>query len=117
MATMASRGGNVGGMPPASAIMSVPALPALDGHLIDTAVRCMSRIRVQHVYSGSKQKSNTVSGGHTTRRDQARATSSTSIVDPAGAAEDTRENLERQICSNVGTIARGVGGRSRSKEQ
>ena len=98
--------GSTGGMPLASAIMSVPAL---DSPLIDTAARCRSRINTQHVYSGSKPKSNTISGSHTPRRDQGRATSSTGIVDPTSVTEDSRENMESRVCSNVGAIARGIG--------
>ena len=44
-------------------------------------------------------------------------TSIIGIVDPAGATEDSRENMERPVCGNVGAIARGIGGRSRSKMQ
>ena len=94
-----------------------PAHPAPDGPLTDSAARYRSRIRVQHAYSGCNPKSNTVSGDHRPRRHQGRVTSIIGIVDPTGATEDSRENMERPVCGNVGAIARGIGGRSRSKMQ
>ena len=63
----------------------------------------------------ASQKSNTVSGGHTLRRDQGRATSSTGIIDPASTTEESRENMERQVCSDVAAMVRGIGGRPEVK--
>ena len=94
-----------------------PAHLAPDGSLTDSAARYRSRIRVQHVYSGCNPKSNTISGGHRPRRHQGRATNIIGIVDPAGATEDSRENMQRPVCGNVRAIARGLGRRSRSKMQ